>query len=583
MKIVRLLVAPLLVVIGVSIFPQHVAAIACYGKTAIVYGNGMFNGRKDAVRVLSELRKRILMFPQSYPYNAELEFHLSYADNGGATSPSSLAGLAQLYEGFVQKQAANDSSFWRWLGGIAVAPAWFKTSMNDLAASTNANAYINDATLQQQLDGDPANPTLQPGYRALLKRGDRIVVVAHSQGNFYANAAYDVLSSESPDTAHRLGIVAVASPDNRVAGGGPHITVPEDVVIAAIHLVYPVTLASSPVSGSSPNMAELGQAAYDSATYGHSFVRWYLGGSYTRDFIMNAIVQTTQALQKPFPDSGPAIPVPAYSWNAFADASRCVVDEVNHLGFNVDVFANGYVFIAVTPLLGATAQPTTHTGNIPPVQSMPSSMGREAIGILPIPSGVGIVYADSNASDYYTFDNASDDFAISGVTTVHLIAYTWDKTTGVWSEQTTQLEMPQYTMNVTNYFCPNLGPSACAGAMSYSPISWGDPVLAYYNPVVYQNGLYDSGGETDSPGFESDMVFGGYLDDQLTALWLVVSVKNGQLSTGASGTFALLWDATNGKVLSTTINVGVPGYIRLHGYESMNMIRGIENIGVTTQ
>jgi len=584
MKVVRLLVAPILVVFGVSFLPQHAAAIACGGKTDVMYGNGMFNDRKDAEIALAVLKVNILMSPQSYPYNAELEFHLSYADNGGATGPSSLAGIARLYEAFVQKQAANDSSFWRWLGGIAVAPAWFKASMNDLAASTNANAYINDATLQQQLDGDPSNPTLQPGYRALLKRGDRIVVVAHSQGNFYANAAYDVLASESPDTAHRLGIVAVASPDNRVAGGGQHITVPEDVVVAAIRFIYPVTLAPSPASGSSPNMTELGQAAYDSATYGHSFVQWYLAGSYTRNFIMNAIVQTTQSLQKPFPDSGPAIPVPVYSWNAFADAGRCVVDEVNHLGFNVDAFSNGYVFIAVTPLLGTTAQPTTHTSNIPPVQSsIPTSMGREAIGILPIPSGVGIVYADSNASGYYAFDNASDDYAVSGTTTVHLITYTWDKTTGAWSEQTTQLEMPQYTMSVTNFVCPDSGTSACSGAMSYNPISWGDPVLAYYDPVVYQNGLYDSGGETDLPGFESNMVFGGYLDNQLTAPWLMVSVKNGQLSTGASGTFTLLWDATNWKILPTTINVGVPGYIRLHGYEAMDMIRGIQYIGVTTQ
>lgn len=583
MKVMRILIAPILIVIGVCFLPGRALAAVCYANTDIVYGNGMYNDRKDAVVSLLSLRNKILFSPQSYSYRAELEFYLAYTDNNGAAGPSSLVGLAQLYEAFVQKQAANDSSFWRWLGDIAVAPAWFKASMNDMAANTNSNAYVNDATLQQQLDGDPSNPSLQPGYRTLLKRGDRIVIVAHSQGNFYANAAYDVLVSQSSNYVHRLGIVAVASPDNRVAGGGQYITVPEDVVIAAIRFVYPLTLASSPVSGSSPNMAELGQATYDSAAYGHSFVQWYLAGSYTRNFIMDAITQTTQALQAPFKNSGPAITSPAYSWNAFANASRCVVDEVNRLGFSVDTYSNGYVFISVAPLLGTMAQPATHSSVIPPVQSVAQALGRQAIAILPIPSGVGIVYSDASESEYYSFDIYSDDLAISGTTTMHLISYIWHKTTGMWSEQTTQLDMPQYSMNITNYFCPSLGPSICSGPMAYNPISWGNPFLAYYSPVVYQNALYDYGGEMDSPGFESELVFAGYVDDHLTAPWLVVSVKNGQLSTGPSGVFTLSWDARGMDILPATIDVGVPGYIRLHGYEGANMVQGIQYVGVTTQ
>ena len=546
----------------------------------------MYDTRKMAFQSMRALENRLRTYSQAFLYLAELEFKLAYADNGGATGPGSLAGLAQLYEAFVQKQAANDSSFWRWLGGIAAAPDWFKTMMTDLATATNANAYVNDATMQLQLNGDATDP-LQPGYRPLLKEGKRIIIVAHSQGNFYANTAYDGLVRQDPGYANRLGIVAVASPDSRVAGGGPYITVPEDEVIAAVRLVYPATLAATPTSGFSANMPELGLTVWSDASFGHNFVEWYLAGTYTRNFIMDAIVQALNKLQPPFENSPKTTFISSpYLFYAFVDAYRCILDDTNHLGFAVDTTYYGQVNISVTPLLGTTASPTQHTGLIPAVQTTmqtPSDpLGRQPIGILPIPNGVGIVYADSLGTAYYAFDNASDDYAIAGTTTLHLISYTWNKTTGAWSEQTSQLPLPQHTMSVTNVMCsaPGVG-IACSGPLDYLPVSYAVP--KYNNPVVYQDALYDYGGELDSPGFRSDMVFGGYVNREYAGTWLVVTMKNGQLAAGSTGTFSLLWDAA-GNYIPITLTVGVPGYIPLHTYEGMQ-IRDVKGnlIGLSVQ
>jgi hypothetical protein len=76
-------------------------------------------------------------------------------------------------------------------------------------------------------------------YRNVLNSGGRIIVVAHSQGNLFANEAYLTLLQEyGTSLAQRMRIVAVATPASTVAGlplvgAGPHTTLQEDF----IHLV----------------------------------------------------------------------------------------------------------------------------------------------------------------------------------------------------------------------------------------------------------------------------------------------------------------------------------------------------------
>jgi hypothetical protein len=136
-------------------------------------------------------------------------------------------------------------------------------------------------------------------------------------------------------------------------------------------------------------------------------------------------------------------------------------------------------------------------------------------------------------------------------------------------------------MSVTNYICPYPGRTVCSGPLEYLPVSFAVP--AYTNPVVYQDATYDYGGELDSPGFRSDMVFIGIMDRDLNGTWLVMSMRNGQLMTGATGVFSLSRDVT-GNIVSTTLTVGVPGYVRLRYYDGIYVTDASNiNVGVTTQ
>ena len=63
----------------------------------------------------------------------------------------------------------------------------------------------------------------------------RILLVAHSQGNFYANSFYDTVGGKADGVPpESIGVYAVATPSSRVAGGGSWLTSDTDNVIAGI-------------------------------------------------------------------------------------------------------------------------------------------------------------------------------------------------------------------------------------------------------------------------------------------------------------------------------------------------------------
>lgn len=68
----------------------------------------------------------------------------------------------------------------------------------------------------------------------------KLLLVAHSQGNFYANSFYDVVAGQTGGLPREaIGIYSVANPASRVAGGGKWITSDTDKVIADVVAIVP--------------------------------------------------------------------------------------------------------------------------------------------------------------------------------------------------------------------------------------------------------------------------------------------------------------------------------------------------------
>ncbi|MEK7069729.1 MAG: hypothetical protein AAB962_01595, partial [Patescibacteria group bacterium] len=63
----------------------------------------------------------------------------------------------------------------------------------------------------------------------------KILLIAHSQGNFYANSFYDVVAGKDGGVSEEsIGVYSVATPAGRVAGGGKWLTSDTDKVIAGV-------------------------------------------------------------------------------------------------------------------------------------------------------------------------------------------------------------------------------------------------------------------------------------------------------------------------------------------------------------
>jgi hypothetical protein len=118
--------------------------------------------------------------------------------------------------------------------------------------------------------------------------GNRVLVVAHSQGNLYANAAYGNLASKDTVPMDAFGIVSVATPASRVAGGGPYYTLMYDLVISAVQLAIPGTLPGNVTNSVS-----------DSDWKHHSFIDSYLNGDQTGRLIINGALSTANTLAWP--------------------------------------------------------------------------------------------------------------------------------------------------------------------------------------------------------------------------------------------------------------------------------------------
>lgn len=308
MKTIYSTVIVSLLLFGSVLLPAQADAVVCQNKTAIIYSNGMFNIKREARKSLKVLKAKLRQTSPAFVDSTKYEYHLAFASDGSQYTPPSINvhpilalldeayvvanGAGQVTEVVLQRILQEDvSAFWRWLSGKQDGGSALQNIMNTMASGINSSSYIYDTDLQNHVRL----------YKDLLNAGKRVIIVSHSQGNFYANASYSQLILSNSAWVNSVGNVQVSSPASsnlgaKLGGDEPQITVNEDMImnfVQSISLGETMPRKPKPDSGWSPNMEELGgPAARNAATYGHNFVKWYLAGSYTRKFILNGILNS---------------------------------------------------------------------------------------------------------------------------------------------------------------------------------------------------------------------------------------------------------------------------------------------------
>ncbi len=77
-------------------------------------------------------------------------------------------------------------------------------------------------------------------YNSSLCEGKRVIIVAHSQGNLFANKAVENIINNKPYFEESIGILGVANPAGRIMGDNVYITAHDDFVIDILRVTHNV-------------------------------------------------------------------------------------------------------------------------------------------------------------------------------------------------------------------------------------------------------------------------------------------------------------------------------------------------------
>lgn len=125
-------------------------------------------------------------------------------------------------------------------------------------------------------------------YTSDLNEGKKVIVVAHSQGNLFANAAVTEVINRNSDYVNSIGIVGVASPAGIVIGSNQYITADDDRVIDALritHTVLPSNIDNDPGFFDDPR-----------DMLNHSFTTSYLASELTTEYTLGESTLSSRAI-----------------------------------------------------------------------------------------------------------------------------------------------------------------------------------------------------------------------------------------------------------------------------------------------
>lgn len=215
--------------------------------TQMIYANGMFNSFAEASKAWRKLNWQFRDYLRSknkglLRYLTDDRNNSDEAEDGKfyrrvVAYNTDEPALEQLQQVFLQKTNSMDIQMWKYLADIRSAPEWFVAAIASLQNREIEKAFGHDSDYLVQKE-------LLAEY---LKSKTNILLVAHSQGNFYANALVDSLGTKvkAPQSSATIKLMGVANPASYVAGSGPYVTLTTDSVIAPIPQHLPANVSNS--------------------------------------------------------------------------------------------------------------------------------------------------------------------------------------------------------------------------------------------------------------------------------------------------------------------------------------------------
>lgn len=256
--------------LGLSLLPSPGYAQV---DTTVIFVNGVLTLPDDAPISRDNLRDEFLA---QYPGEAgNIQFTYTYNDSYGS--------IVDFYEATQQLLPISVSQFLRYVAWLELQPdAFIDAALEYLADAFDVTEFTEEvlARLTAQIESQ-------------LSAGRKVILVPHSQGNFFVNEAYERLSDEAQLS---VGIVSVATPANVVGDpnrryGFPYTTSFNDLVIQ--------TLVPNLLPWNVFNLITTDDLL------GHNFRKVYLRpGMASHPKILGDIITVTGQLAPPAPSNG---------------------------------------------------------------------------------------------------------------------------------------------------------------------------------------------------------------------------------------------------------------------------------------
>jgi uncharacterized protein YfaP (DUF2135 family) len=286
--------------VALVIYVDISEASICEPTDKVIYfGNGILTPKSKAMDSSEIIEERLM--PTFSPSEFEtLQFEIAYNESN----------LRDLFEATHQDLQTDVSRFWRILGGIDIMPDWFSDLMNDVAASVDEVALVTSDSLKDQLSN----------YKTKIAEGKKVLLVAHSQGNFFGNQAYGLLNNTQRQS---FGMISVANPDSSVAGDGPYTTLINDAIIWAV--IFAKTQAGLLQLPMPPYMVNSLSDFHD--ILGHSFINAYMvEGSNSDQKITSDMISVLGSLVEPRQSVEPGVITVYLSWGSEPDVDLHVYE-----------------------------------------------------------------------------------------------------------------------------------------------------------------------------------------------------------------------------------------------------------------
>jgi hypothetical protein len=236
---------------GILVSGTSSASICDNKETIVFFGNGIKTIKTKAYNSSKLINKQLKLALPTEDYEV-LDFKISYNETGG--------GIRDLFESTIQSLTLDASRFWRILWGREIMPDWFVDKLLLLSTVLDKSALVTTDSLKDHVST----------YTTKIAEGKKVLLVAHSQGNFFGNQAYNLLDSRERQS---FAMVSVANPDNTVldddSPAAPYTTLVNDKVIQAI-IVAQILLPTKPMEPNTVNLVESDDSLQ------HNFIDTYM-------------------------------------------------------------------------------------------------------------------------------------------------------------------------------------------------------------------------------------------------------------------------------------------------------------------